>query len=483
MTGPNREVLEAARAYTRRIYGSALAEKASDNFCAAVLRREMARGSSTLAFSVRESTGFGAFAEASFLRPVVGALPGPPLASVVEFEPPRALVPATPEQRGAKKRSAKPSDRAARVHAVRTANYRAMSSVYDEIERLSVSAVGVAPELTGVPQIQSLITQVCWLNRTVRTWAGPEALADVTADNSVTRVDVPRPLTAEANMANHKAIGLPGFLAATAMTGEGITVGVIDSEVALRHPALLDRVTHRRNYTPEPWGNPDVHGTAIAGIIGSRDDNVPGIAPDVEIYNYKVLATNSFLNGDDIAGAVAIQQALEDGVDVVNCSWGTGRVTATKSREAIAVDAAWALGGMVVVKSAGNIGPGASTVTTPADADGVIVVGATALDGKAVESYSSRGPANSQPRPHLVAPGGGHGGRLTCCLVSGGFGDAGDGTSYAAPHVTGAVALLLQQTPGATPDAIRSALLDAARKLSTGSRNVQGQGLLELPSP
>ena len=249
-----------------------------------------------------------------------------------------------------------------------------------------------------------------------------------------------------------------------------------------KHPALLDRVTHRRNYTPEPWGNPDCHGTAIAGIIAGRNDAVPGIAPDVDIYNYKVIATNSFLNGDDIAGAIAIQQALEDGVEVVNCSWGTKPVSSTKSREAIAVDAAWEHG-MVVVKSAGNHGErGAGSVTSPAEADGVIVVGATDLSGAKVESYSSLGPANGEPRPHIVAPGGGFEGRLKFALVSGGFGTIEAGTSYAAPHVTGAVALLLQQTPDLAPDDVRNTLLSSARKLPGFSENTQGHGLLQLPS-
>jgi serine protease AprX len=65
-------------------------------------------------------------------------------------------------------------------------------------------------------------------------------------------------------------------------------------------------------------------------------------------------------------------------------------VTVAKSREAVAVDNAWALG-MAVVKSAGNRGPGRATMTAPAEADGVVVVGATDID--------DRGPGLQQPRP------------------------------------------------------------------------------------
>lgn len=488
--GPDREELEAARNYTRQIFGSAMAAKASDSFCVAAAQRQLFWAPTAWPFPTTELTGLnprfgryaGALGEAPFGHSVIGRLGRPPMPAIVEFDPPKSsAAAASTRQRHTEAVAPANRSRAAIVHESRTANYQAMSAVYAEIERLSNSAVGVAPEMTGVPQIQSLVTQVCWLNRTVRTWAGPEALANVVGDDSVTGIDLPRPLIAEASLPNHKSIGLPKFSAATHLTGQGITVGVIDSEIALLHPSLAGRVTHRRNYTPEPWGNPDAHGTAVAGIIASRDPDVPGIAPDVDIYNYKVIATNPFLNSDDFSGALAIQQALEDGVGVVNCSWGVGPVGEIKSREARAVDAAWALG-LVVVKSAGNNGPGRATVTTPADADGVIVVGATDLAGKKVEPYSSRGPAGANARPHLVAPGGGDEGQLTCALVSGGFGHVGAGTSFAAPHVTGAVALLLQQDTSRTPDQVRKILQSTARKLGNVVVNTQGKGLLQLLS-
>jgi serine protease AprX len=199
----------------------------------------------------------------------------------------------------------------------------------------------------------------------------------------------------------------------------------------------------------------------------------------VLIYSYKVLATAPVGNGDDFAGALAIQQALEDGADVANCSWGAGPAGDGTSREARAATTAWALG-LVVVKSAGNRGPGAGTMTTPADAPGILVVGATSLDCGRVEGYSSRGPAGSRPGPDVVAPGGGDTGRIRCCTLGGGFGDAGAGTSYAAPHVSGVAALHLQQDPDLVPDQLRDRLRADARRLADVPEAAQGAGLLCL---
>ena len=183
----------------------------------------------------------------------------------------------------------------------------------------------------------------------------------------------------------------------------------------------------------------------MAGIIGANDPDNGGVAPEVTIYNYKVITPNHFMNSDDFAGGVAIQQALEDNVDIANCSWGAGPVEGTLSRVARTVDAASALG-MTIVKSAGNDGPDANTMTTPADALTAIVVGATDIDGTAVQPYSSRGPAGTRPGPDVVAPGGTAADPLMCCLVAGGFGDTGAGTSYAAPHITGLLALVLARS-------------------------------------
>ncbi len=474
--GVNQEELSAARAGVRLVLGQQLESKATDAFCIATYRRSSGRTT---------SVGLEALT-------VQGAVP--PIASVVEFgeaETPRlpkvterpdwlhlrgtveALGPEAPADMPIRATAVL---RLALVATTRNASYQVLSPVYDEIERLSGSLLRPGQEVLGAPPILTPTTQVCWLNRTLRTWAGPETLAEVAAAKEVHSVDIPRRLMPDSDARNHLAIGFPAFAQQTGLAGEGITVAVVDTEVSLGHPALAGRVVHRRNYTQEPWGNPSSHGTAVAGIIAADDPNNRGLASRAVIYNYKVLATNRMLNGDDFGGAIAIQHALEDNVEIANCSWGAGPATKTPSRVARAVDSAWALG-LTIVKSAGNAGPGLSTMTAPAEAQGIVVVGATDIDGQDVADYSSRGPVGSKLGPDVVAPGGTYALGIDCCLVNGGFGYVDVGTSFAAPHVSGLLALTLQQDPHLVPDQLRDRLRKNARALAAYGPEAQGHGL------
>jgi len=365
------------------------------------------------------------------------------------------------------------------AHA-RTNAYRTCGSVYEWIERMNSGALRPDRDILGSPNIPTLVTQVCWLNHTIRTWSDPRVLSEAAGDESVVAVDVPRALTLD-TLQTGPIVGATSFRESTGFKGEGIIVAVIDSEVARDHPAFGNRVVHRRNYTPENWGRPKGHGTAVAGIVAAEDAQFPGIAPGATIYNYKVVPTDPVGVSTDFDGALALQQALEDGAHVANCSWGTGLASDGKSREALAVNEAWALG-LVIVKSAGNRGPEAGSLTSPADADGVIVVGATDGSGTQLESYSSRGPTpNGLARPHVVAPGGTRTNSLYSCLLGGGMGPIADaGTSYAAPHISGLAALLLDRSPDLTPDQVREQLIASARRLDSVDAAAQGAGLVSI---
>jgi serine protease AprX len=455
------QFISDARRLIRDRYGAAVEEKASDTFCL-----EQAR---------RVSGG-----------PLEGGVAAQP--TVLEFAGGPSEAPAQRARVFAG--VADQLDPASRTRVLSALRREAIVRQRDEFDR-AVGGVRARLEAAGRGRTfqwddgetavrPPALVETCWLNRTVRALSDRNALADVAADPTLERIDVARPLTADLHE-TPRTVGAPAYRRAHEASGKGIIVAVIDSEVALTHPALAGRIVHKDNYTREAWGNPGDHGTAVAGIVGSSDDGFPGIAPEATIYNYKVIATDSALNADDFGGALALQQALEDGVQVANCSWGTGPARDGTSRESRACDAAWA-NGLAIVKSAGNRGPGAQTLTIPADADGVIVVGATNRNGRRIEDYSSRGPTpGGLARPHLVAPGGEEtGAGITSCLVDGTFGDTGCGTSYAAPHVTGLVALILQAHPDLEPDELRCRLLEACTSMTGVSHAAQGAGLVVL---
>jgi len=323
--------------------------------------------------------------------------------------------------------------------------------------------------------------QVCWLNGTVRVAGQLTSVAEVASEDALQIMDLPRKLQREIDV-GAVTIRATVFRQNFGRTGNGVRIAVIDGEVNANQPAFGGRVTLQENLTREPFGAPDAHATAVAGIVAAGDPTFAGVAPGASIMNYKILATDPSLDADDFGGALAIEHALRDGAEIANCSWGAGAAGNGSGREARACNTAWNAG-LIIVKSAGNGGPDAASMTTPADADGVIVVGATDRQGTAVQDYSSRGPTLNGKNPHLVAPGGTSADPLHGCLAAfaaASFGDVGHGTSFASPMVSGAAALLLEQIPNADPDTIRQKLIAMCRAFATGGPDDQGAGLLDL---
>jgi serine protease AprX len=464
VSGPLRQ----AREQVRDRFGTHFAAKASDALLLAIAGRPAREG---VAFAI----GGPAAAPAGALVVELKHFDVPELAPRVDRRREKALREAAAildRETPGRRIGATQVHRQTQLSAARDAFYKEVAPLYAEIGSRMPSLAG--RESRG----SSARLDVCWLNETIRLAMVPGTLTEVAADGRIERFDLPRRLTREMNVCG-VTVGAPTFRRRTFNTGNGIVVAVIDGEVDTRHPALAGRVMQKRNFTGEPFGSPDSHGTAVAGIIGASDVRFSGIAPAVSILSYKIFASDPRNDSDDFGGALAIQQALEDGAHIANCSWGAGPAGDGTGREAKACDRAWDLG-MVVVKSAGNSGPDPKTLTTPADARGVIVVGATDRQGRTVQPFSSRGPAVTGNRPHLAAPGGTQTVGVQTCRVGGGFGSAGAGTSFAAPMVSGLASLLLDQNANLAPDAVRTALIRACTPLRVGDANTQGAGLVRL---
>ncbi len=242
------------------------------------------------------------------------------------------------------------------------------------------------------------------------------------------------------------------------------------------------------------------HGTHVAGIAAGNANTlaegvrISGVAPRAYIGNYKALTiptdADVGLDGNSPELVAAIEAAVADGMDVINMSLGEPEIEPARDIVVKALEAA-ARAGVVPVVSAGNDYDefGRGSVGSPAAAPSAITVGAvtTSRGGPddVIASFSSSGPTplSLQLKPDVSAPGAGilsAAPRSSYATLS--------GTSMAAPHVSGAVALLLQRHPTWTPAQVKSALALTGDPAYTSELKAEevptlrsGGGVINLP--
>ncbi|UCC69770.1 MAG: S8 family peptidase [Armatimonadota bacterium] len=222
--------------------------------------------------------------------------------------------------------------------------------------------------------------------------------------------------------------------------GSGVTVAVIDTGIDGNHPDLA--VSGGVNYVSKPawkpadpnkWDDDSGHGTHVAGIIAALDNEigVVGVAPEASLYAVKVLdRTGSGYLSDVISG---IEWCVTNGIDVANMSLGTD-ADIQSFRDACNAAAS---SGLRLVAAAGNDG---IHVDYPGAYDSVIAVAATDINDNR-PSWSSPG-----PEVEVAAPG-----VAVYSTWKDAAYDTASGTSMAAPHVSGTLALVLALTPSADP--------------------------------
>jgi subtilisin family serine protease len=283
-----------------------------------------------------------------------------------------------------------------------------------------------------------------------------------------------------------------------------ITVAILDTGVEKEHPDLAGRVVSY-DYThplPNVMGEKDLHGhgTHVAGIVGAVTNNGFGICGicECKLKIWKIFRDEpQFMLGqnmfsyvvDPVAYLLALKACAEDSVDVVNLSiGGPGKPSVEEERAFKGLMEK----GVIVIAAMGNERMFGSPISYPAAIPGVVAVGATNLNDK-VTAFSSegdhiclcapgqaiwstlprypgqlgflpkhakrkKGSSTAKPEPDLTKP-----------ITRETDYDAWNGTSMAAPHVTGAAALLLANRGKDTPTRVRDALEKCADK-------VQGMG-------
>jgi serine protease AprX len=280
-------------------------------------------------------------------------------------------------------------------------------------------------------------------------------------------------------------------------TGQGSVVANMDTGVDVNHPDLTSKWRGGANSWYDPHGqhatpyDADGHGTQTMGLVvgGDVGGTAIGVAPDakwiaVKIFNDAGSSSLSIIHQGfqwllDPDG----DPATDDAPNVVNNSWGLAfpvNECILEFQNDIEILKAAGIG---MVFSAGNAGPNSSTSISPGNNPGGVAVGS--VDSSLnIALSSSRGPSACTGAfyPKIVAPGVNV--RTTDLTFGGVFPNSYavvSGTSFAAPHLTGAMALLLSAFPHMSLSKLEWALTHSGVDLGDPSPdNTYGYGMLDV---
>ena len=241
-------------------------------------------------------------------------------------------------------------------------------------------------------------------------------------------------------------------------TGKGIIIAIVDEGIDLNHEDLYKNI-YNYSYDARTDSQPSKihgsHGTHCAGIAAAIRNNgigITGVAPDAKLMS--ISDELGLTEKHEYTHANGIMWAWKHGADIISCSWRAHGITPMIEE---AIDSALVKGregrGCAVIKSAGN---GYTTISYPGNLPGVITVGNIKSNG--VKSEDS----NRGENMLVCAPGT----RIMSTLPDDNYGFY-SGTSMAAPHVAGIVALMLERNPNLTVREIREILAQTATKLNT----------------
>jgi hypothetical protein len=303
----------------------------------------------------------------------------------------------------------------------------------------------------------------------------PEALAALAAHPDVAEIYADTPV----EMTLSQSLGLikQPSAAASGVNGTGTAVAVLDTGLDFTRPAFGScsaagapgcAVVHAQDFAPSDGAN-DVgsfHGTNVAGIV-------LGVAPGAKIIALDVFRSDNLAYSSDILAALnwVIQNQATYNIVAVNMSLGGGGATAPCSSDVFASGVANVrAAGIVPVISSGNNGF-TNAISSPACVPAAVSVGAVYDSNMGSVGWSACSDAstsadrvtcfsNSANFLSLLAPG---------AIISAAGINMG-GTSQAAPHVAGAVAVVKAAFPSKTPDQVLSLLQDTGASV-TDPRN------------
>lgn len=235
-------------------------------------------------------------------------------------------------------------------------------------------------------------------------------------------------------------------------TGKNVVVAEVDTGVEIEHPDLRGQVALVQNFVDSSPYVAETHGTAVAGIIVARADNglgIVGVAPQARLMVLRACWQESAKSATAFCSsftlAKALQFALDQNAKVLNLSLSGPR---DRLLERL-LDAALARGATIVSAVDPRVGDGGF----PASHAGVLAVAGDDERNVAADV--------------LMAPG-----RDIPTTIPGGRWDFVAGSSFAAAHVTGLVALLLELEPRIQPQQVHDALVPAGKSGLSADRPV-----------
>jgi subtilisin family serine protease len=252
-----------------------------------------------------------------------------------------------------------------------------------------------------------------------------------------------------------------------------VKVAVVDNGCDWQHPDLAanflqgqlgyDFIGNDDDPRPDNTNVPEsFHGTHVAGIIAATRNNNEGVAGWSLVQLLAVRVLNDSGSGSSDVVASGIRWAADHGARIINMSL-TSSSSATPMEEACQYAAQ---AGVLLVAASGN--DGQQAIGFPAALSQCIAVGASSTDSR-LASFSNFG-----PEQEVVAPGV----SILSCVPGGSYGQA-DGTSMAAPQVSGVAALVLAKDYGLSAAEVRATLDASAIDMGLPGRDMQyGYGLV-----
>lgn len=260
-----------------------------------------------------------------------------------------------------------------------------------------------------------------------------------------------------------KRIGAEPFL--DVETKNRVRVGIMDTGIHLQHPDLKENIKGGINITgnPSDYSDDNGHGTHVAGIVGAlnNDIGIVGVMPKVDLYAVKVFNSAGEGSLSDIIRG--LQWCINNKIKLVNMSFGSATDNTTFREVFQNAEKA----GVIMVVAAGNDG-NEHKMQFPAKYPETIAV-ASLNESNNISSFSSYG-----PEVDIIAPGE----DILSTWNDGGYKKM-NGTSMAAPHVTGAIAQMLNNWGDLTPAQVRQLLKITTRRLPLRSEQ-QGAGLIDV---